>query len=250
VLHSLLESKILSQVPEEDPSAEMGVDFKAFSELLAKIPRVCGERLKWARTLRLEEVLARHLPKDNIFDELKHLREIPFSERRALAERLTAKVSAILTELILEKLDALSQSDIDPSAEALTHSNSKFCHDGASVGRFATLDDFYQCPEALIATTNPRVEVGMEIEHCHRENRDESSRRPTTTLRRGRAWKGRSWWTPRRASSTPTHPATRRNGGPSRSGLKQTHPVRKAHTDETRSRWMHSLARKLKLPGC
>jgi hypothetical protein len=172
VLESLLESKSLSQPHDSHPLCE-GLDFKKFSEILEKLPRVRGERVKWARTLRLEEVLARNLPKGDVFDGLKGLRALPDSERRALAESLASKVSAILPNLILEKLYALSQSNAAPSAEALSHLNSKFCLDGAYIGRFATLDDFYRGPEALIGTPNPKIEVGMETEHCRRDNNDE-----------------------------------------------------------------------------
>ena len=47
---------------------------------------------------------------------------------------------------------------------------SKFSLDGATVGAFATLDDFHRGPEAVIGIPNPRIREGMETEHCRRGN--------------------------------------------------------------------------------
>jgi hypothetical protein len=93
VLESLLKSNRSGQAHEQSASLppKVGVNFREFSELLEKLPRVRGERVKWARSLWLEEVLARHVPKCDIFDGLKGIRTLTESQQRALAERLTAE---------------------------------------------------------------------------------------------------------------------------------------------------------------
>jgi len=57
------------------------------------------------------------------------------------------------------------------SAKVEVHVNSKFSMDGDSfLGRFASLDDFYKGPEALIGVPNPKVKEGAEREHTTRGN--------------------------------------------------------------------------------
>ncbi len=66
-----------------------------------------------------------------------------------------------------------------------SHINSKFSLEGAWVGKFATLTNFFTGPEALIGTPNPKVMEGMEAEHCRRKNADTdftSNSRPRTTV--------------------------------------------------------------------
>jgi hypothetical protein len=43
-----------------------------------------------------------------------------------------------------------------PAMSVREHVNTKFVMDGAYMGRFATLNDFYRGPEALIGVPNPR----------------------------------------------------------------------------------------------
>jgi hypothetical protein len=147
---------------------------ESFGRAFEKLPRVRGERVKWARGLGIEGLIARVLPKGDICDGLKGLRMLPESELPALAQSVTVHLVSVLPGLIFQELKKLQSSNVAPSAaaEALSHVNSKFCLDGAFVGQYATLNDFYHGPEALIGTPNPRIEEGMEIEHCRRENKD------------------------------------------------------------------------------
>ena len=69
------------------------------------------------------------------------------------------------------------------SAAVQQHINSKFVMDGAFVGAFATLDDFYKGPEARIGAPNPRIMEGMKNEHCERDNADTEFRTSNYNLR-------------------------------------------------------------------
>jgi hypothetical protein len=111
------------------------------------------------------------LPRGEITDGLSGLRALPDAELPALAQRIAEELAAVLPGLIERKFRELRQSAAGESA-ALRHVNTKFSLDGAFVGRFATLDDFHRGPEEHIGVPNPRIEEGVEAEHCRRSNRD------------------------------------------------------------------------------
>ena len=113
--------------------------------------------------------MARMLPRGEITDGLSGLRALPDAELPALAQRIAEELAAVLPGLIERKFRELRQSAAGESA-ALRHVNTKFSLDGAFVGRFATLDDFHRGPEEHIGVPNPRIEEGVEAEHCRRSN--------------------------------------------------------------------------------
>ena len=128
-----------------------------------------GERVQWARTLGLEGLLAKHLPMGTFHDQLSGIRDITDEELSFVMDRFIAEVPALVSAG-LKNL----RSKVSPAARAGSEVqefiNTKFSLGGAFVGKFATLDDFYKGPEALIGTPNPKIMQGIETEHCLRSN--------------------------------------------------------------------------------
>jgi hypothetical protein len=146
------------------------IDRKAFGKAFESLPRVRGELVSWVRGLRLEEQLARvlsRLRRGDLFDGLKGLKELKDGDLEPFVKGAAGEFAAVLEGLLLSGLRQLQASG---ATTAISHVNSKFSLDGAFVGQFATLNDFYRGPEALIGTPNPKVLQGMEIEHCRRKN--------------------------------------------------------------------------------
>ena len=54
-------------------------DLQAFTQLVHQIPRLHGQRVQWARALRLECILARHLATGPLFNELAGVRAMTAS---------------------------------------------------------------------------------------------------------------------------------------------------------------------------
>jgi hypothetical protein len=125
--------------------------------------RAKGERVQWVRSLGLEGLLARHLPLGTFMDPLSGIKEMRKEDLSAIVQNFMADVPAAVIAG-LKKLRSAQASGLEE------HINTKFALDGASVGRFATLNDFYRGPEGLIGTPNPNVLPGMEAEHCRRGN--------------------------------------------------------------------------------
>jgi hypothetical protein len=169
--HEELKGALRSLLFSGDSQAK--ITFDKFCGAFKKLPRVRGERVAWARTLRLEELLARLLPRGDTFDGLQGLKA-PLLKDEDLSKftlKISAAFAAALPSLLFEELERLRAVGTG-AAGAVAHVNSKFALDGAFVGQFATLHDFYRGPEALIGTPNPRIEEGMDAEHCRRPNRD------------------------------------------------------------------------------
>ena len=148
-----------------------GVTREAFAAAFEKLPRVRGERVKWARDLGLEGAVAQLLPPGDAFDGLKGLRALSDADLTALAQRVAAGLASALPGLLIQRVRELRASGVGAGG-ALEHVNTKFSLDGAFVGRFATLRDFHSGPEGLIGTPNPRIEEGICTEHCRRANRE------------------------------------------------------------------------------
>jgi hypothetical protein len=140
----------------------------------SQVPRVKGERVQWVRTLGLESLLARHLPLGNFADQLGGIKDMAEEELSVAVQRFIAEVPAVVSAG-LKKLKGRAAPQF--GSQLQEHINSKFTLDGAFVGKFATLDDFYKGPEELIGTPNPKIMQGMQTEHCLRGN----SRRKFTT---------------------------------------------------------------------
>jgi hypothetical protein len=134
---------------------------------VSQVPRVKGERVQWVRTLGLEGLLARHLPMGNFADQLGGIKNMAEEELSVAVHRFIAEVPAVVSAG-LKRLKGRAASQC--GSEVQEHINSKFTLDGAFVGKFATLDDFYKGPEELIGTPNPKIMQGMQAEHCLRGN--------------------------------------------------------------------------------
>jgi hypothetical protein len=144
-----------------------GVDFEAFRKLVSELPRVKGQRIQWASTLGLHAQLARFLKRGSLFDGLKGLREMSDGELNAHVQEVSERFCAVLPVILAEGLRKLRETSW---ASAEEFKNSKFSMDGAFVGNFAELKDFYEGPEKFLGTPNPNVEEGMRREHVERRN--------------------------------------------------------------------------------
>jgi hypothetical protein len=154
MLHTLL-----SQQP-----GSIGLD--SFSEAIHKLPRAKGQRVQWAATLGLNAELARFLKKGNIFDGLQGLRELCDEEIDVHVQQVCESFLLRLPAILKKGLYNLKAEE---RASAL-HLNSKFSMDGAEIGKFAGLKEFYEGPERILGSPNPNVGEGMRREHCERQN--------------------------------------------------------------------------------
>jgi hypothetical protein len=166
-----LRAVLESLLPASASTGQGEITREAFGAAFEQLPRVRGERVKWARGLGLERVVARILPRGEITDGLSGLRALTDAKLPVLAKRIADEFALVLPGLLERKIRELQQSAAGDSS-ALRHVNNKFSLDGAFVGRFATLDDFHRGPEELIGVPNPRIEEGIEVEHCRRDNKE------------------------------------------------------------------------------
>ncbi len=165
------------------------ISLKEFSEVFCKLPRVKGERVKWAAALGMEGQLARLLVKGDPFDGLKGLRALEGDALELHIQEVCRRFSEALPSILRKGVSKLKRTgQVQTSLQE--HINSKFVLDGAYVGRFATLDDFYRGPEALIGVPNPRIREGAEKEHCLRPN---AQRKFTTSNYNITTWPQLEW---------------------------------------------------------
>jgi hypothetical protein len=151
------------------------VSLDEFYAVVVDLPRVKGQRVHWARTLGLEELLAKHLALGDIFDGLSALKSMDDTQMTRHVEHVCTEFSKQLPGLLERKLKELRSRE---KLSALEFKNSKFAMEGSFQGSFATLQDFYDGPEKKIGTPNPNVEAGMSREHCIRDNAREKYKSP------------------------------------------------------------------------
>ena len=163
--------KLLSEVKVSSGKVD-SVSFDTFAEVFEQLPRIRGERTRWVRSLGVEGALARLLKKGDLFDGLSALRELEGEALESHIAEVSEAFHEVLPTILRSGLLKLKASAKEGSAKSAVqaHINSKFVLDGAFVGHFATLADFYRGPEALIGVPNPRILEGTEKEHCLRAN--------------------------------------------------------------------------------
>ena len=148
-----------------------GIDLEGFRKAVQDLPKVRGERVHFAQSLGLDEVLAGLLPKGTFFDGLEELKRLKAEEAAALARRAASQLSSEVEVLLLEGIRRLQAPGTD-NVSALEQNN-KFSMDGDMVmGTFEHLQDFYDGPEKLIGTPNPNATEGIRREHCKRKNKN------------------------------------------------------------------------------
>jgi hypothetical protein len=148
-----------------------GIRFEEFADGFGQLNRMKGERVRWARTLKLDGVVARVLKRGTVFDGLRGLKALRGPALEAHVQAVCRAVAAALPDILRGAVRELQRTGATVGARAVEeHMNSKFVMDGAFVGRFATLDDFYRGPEQLIGVPNPKVDEGAEKEHTLRPN--------------------------------------------------------------------------------
>lgn len=143
------------------------IDFDFFKKFFGELPRIRGERVRWAASLRLEAELARHLMLGDVSDGLKGLKSMSDAETDQHINDVCSRFSAQLPAILKSGLDALKRSTCTNAKEFI---NTKFSLDGAFVGNFADLQNFHDGPEKLLGAPNPQVGAGIRREHCERPN--------------------------------------------------------------------------------
>jgi hypothetical protein len=160
---------LLNTLAGREKELAAGMNMAEFEAVVGKLPRVRGERVRWAASLQLERELARLLRTGDLFDGLAGLKTLKEgAERDGFVDEVCAKFAIVVWRLLHDGLRRLEAHDGASRVE--DHINSKFCFDGAYEGQFATLDEFFRGPEALIGVPNPKIMEGMEKEHCSRDN--------------------------------------------------------------------------------
>ena len=147
----------------ENSLNNQGVDYDKFNHIMmTEIPKMPG-RVHWACSLRLGNVLAKHLKPGTVFDGQQGIKEMTEADINAACAAFLRQAPAV----ILDAWRSL-RGGKNPSAE---DANSKFAMtEGAYTGRFATLDDFYRGVEYRLGQPNPKLFEGMRNEHCARPN--------------------------------------------------------------------------------
>ena len=133
--------------------------------MLDDAQRVRGERVQWANALKLGGLLARRLRPGTLSDPLSGLKGMTTAQLGEAVDLFASDVKRVAAF----KQGQLRQA-VRPASDVQAHINSKFVMDGAFMGRFASLDDFYRGPEARIGAPNPQIRKGMDKEHCLRAN--------------------------------------------------------------------------------
>ena len=163
-------------------ASNASIDFAEFKRVANITPRVKGQRIEWVRSLNLEFVMAKQLKVGDFFDPLRGIKEMSDFEIDEACE----KFSSVLPEKLKESRDKLTK--VFKTEDVFQ--NSKFCTDGSLVGNFGDLDQFYAGPEKLIGSPNPEVLVGMEREHCARQN---AEKKFTSTNYQFTTWPALEW---------------------------------------------------------
>ena len=141
------------------------IDFQYFTKFLRELPRIRGERVRWAASLGLQAELARYLVPGDISDGLKGLKSMSDTEIEQHIAEVCSLFSEQLPVILKSGLDALRRNTCTNATEFI---NTKFSLDGAFVGNFADLQNFHDGPEKLIGAPNPLVDLGTRREHCER----------------------------------------------------------------------------------
>mmetsp|Transcript_53060 Transcript_53060/g.110677 ORF Transcript_53060/g.110677 Transcript_53060/m.110677 type:complete len:430 (-) Transcript_53060:2054-3343(-) len=141
------------------------IDFGSFTRFLRELPRIRGERVRWAATLRLDAELARHLKLGDISDGLIGLKNMSDTETDQHIQAVCSAFCAQLPAILKSGIKSLKQNTCTNAAEFI---NTKFSLDGAFIGNFADLQNFHDGPEKLLGAPNPQVGPGIRREHCER----------------------------------------------------------------------------------
>jgi len=153
------------------PDSDYHFTFEEFLVIFRDLPRTRAARTGWARSLGLDGELARLIPVGDVWDGLKALRNLEGAELDTVVSYLSEQFVSLAPSIIRNGVIGLRKPDAKYEAGSVdTVVNSKFAMDGAYLGRFATLDDFYKGPEERIGTPNPRIREGCEKEHLVRKN--------------------------------------------------------------------------------
>ena len=164
----------LERLVKHNATDERHITFEAFRNAVRQLPRVKGERCRFAHELGVHEMMAGLLPKGTFFDGLEGLRKLAKQQDHEIAffaREMVAHLTPVLETLLLQGISTLR--GVSETVTNALEQNSKFSMDfDARTGSFATLEDFYEGPDKYIGSPNPKAAEGIRREHCERKNAD------------------------------------------------------------------------------
>ena len=164
----------LERLVEQRAAAPGHITLETLRAAVKDLPRVKAERVRFGQALGVHELVAGALPKGTFFDGLQGLRTLAHKSDAELAAWVHNKVALIKDELETLLLGEIRKLREESAAYASAlEQNSKFCMDSDTIqATFAKLQQFYDGPEKLIGTPNPKAKEGIRREHCDRRNAD------------------------------------------------------------------------------
>jgi hypothetical protein len=148
---------LVESLKSSEPAAS--IDLNTFQELVNRIPRIRGRRVHWARAMKLETVLARHLKAGDLFDELSAVKDMKAEELQGVLNSFCKDATRIITEE-WERLSQLSSSVDDQRPASI---NTKFS--GELTGRAGNILASRHVLENLIGNPDPFILAGILREH-------------------------------------------------------------------------------------
>ena len=160
------------------------ITFETFRDAVKDLPRVKAERVLFAQALGVHELVAGVLPKGTFFDGLQELRTLAQKSDPELASWVHDKLVILTEELKALLFEGIRKLRVESTAYASAlDQNSKFSMDSDALeASFAKIEQFYDGPEKLIGTPNPKAKEGIRREHCERKNADTQHRTPNYNL--------------------------------------------------------------------
>ncbi len=152
----------LERLVEQRAASPRHITFETFRDAM-DLPRVKAERVLFAQALGFHELVAGVLPKGTFFDGLQELRTLAQKSDPELALWVHDKLALLTAELEALLLEGICKLRVESIAYASAlDQNSKFSMDSDAMGAsFATLEQFYDGPEKLIGTPNPKAKEGI-----------------------------------------------------------------------------------------
>jgi hypothetical protein len=134
-----------------------GMGLQEFINIVTTLPRIRGQRIQWAQSLRLESILARHLKVGDLFvDELSGIKSMTDAEVETALQRFMANVSTVV-RAELARLKQTATSPAEQSSQPLSVAG-KF---SGFTGKFGEASMFSRSLEGEIGSPDPMLLKGI-----------------------------------------------------------------------------------------
>ena len=163
--------RALQKLFADDPSLRM--DIKCFKELLQKIPRIRGQRLRWVKQLRLEAALARHLRVGTLMDGLKGVCSMNEDDLHAALDKFCEEVSSIVLDAWKRLKDGRLRSTCDSDVD-IRRTMDKYRDEGRFLGNFGTKFMFDGGLESELGIPDPCILRAILREHVEANDSGQS----------------------------------------------------------------------------